>query len=103
MPLFAPPAARSSPRFAAATRTYSRSSSALGPPRAMMRSTSGCSGASTKNVAPKSVSGRVVKTGIVSPSSSSSNSTSAPLDRPIQCRWAATTRSGHRSAEKSSS
>ena len=28
MPLFAPPAARSSPRFAAATRTYSRSSSA---------------------------------------------------------------------------
>ena len=68
-----------------------------------MRSTSGCSGASTKKVAPKSVSGLVVKTGIVSPSSSSSNSTSAPSDRPIQWRWAATTRSGHRSAEKSSS
>ncbi len=54
-----------------------------------IRETSGCSGASTMYVAPKRVSGRVVKTAIVSPSArppATSNSTSAPSDLPIQLR-----------------
>ena len=52
-------------------------------------STSGCSGARTMNVAPNSVSGRVVKTRSRSPpgwcsSGATSKSISAPSDRPIQ-------------------
>ena len=47
--------------------------------------TSGCSGARTMNVAPNTVSGRVVKTRIGSTSSASTpKSISAPSDRPIQ-------------------
>ena len=49
-------------------------------------STSGCSGASTMYVAPKSVSGRVVNTVTTSSLPSSSKSTDAPVDRPIQFR-----------------
>ena len=51
----------------------------------VMRSTSGCSGASTMNVAPKIVSGRVVKNRISSPGCpSTGNASSAPSERPIQ-------------------
>ena len=51
--------------------------------------TSGCSGARTMNVAPNSVSGRVVKTRRASPpgwcsSGATVKSISAPSDRPIQ-------------------
>ena len=51
--------------------------------------TSGCSGASTRNVAPKSVSGRVVKTVIGSPPGwwsvgAVSKTISPPSERPIQ-------------------
>jgi len=46
--------------------------------------TSGCSGARTMNVAPKSVSGRVVNT--VSGPAGEPNSTRAPCERPIQLR-----------------
>ena len=53
-------------RRGARTRAISSPFSA----RSAKRSTSGCSGASTKNVAPNSVSGRVVKTGTSSSSSS---------------------------------
>ena len=47
--------------------------------------TSGCSGARTMKVAPKIVSGRVVKTRIGStPPASTGKSISAPSERPIQ-------------------
>ncbi len=46
------------------------------------------------NVAPKSVSARVVKTGRSRSSSSTRNSTSAPSERPIQLRWIVLVRSG---------
>ena len=50
-------------------------------------STSGCSGASTMYVAPKSVSGRVVNTVMTASSwPSTVKSTSAPSLRPIQLR-----------------
>ena len=60
-PVFSSSAARSSVFFAAAWRAYSQL--VVVGVRAI-RSTSGCSGASTKKVAPNSVSGRVVKTGM---------------------------------------
>ena len=62
---------------------------------ARMRSTNGCSGATTKNVAPNSVSGRVVKTGMSRSSSSTRKRISAPSERPIQLRWIVFVRSGH--------
>ena len=52
----------SSPDSVIAWLTYSRTCCSYSVPSAR-RSTSGCSGAITKNVAPNSVSGRVVKTG----------------------------------------
>ena len=55
-------APRSSADSAIARLTYSRTRSSCGVPAAR-RNTSGCSGASTKKVAPNSVSGRVVNTG----------------------------------------
>ena len=48
-------------------------------------STSGCSGASTMNVAPNSVSGRVVNT-VIGPASATRSAPSAPSLRPIQLR-----------------
>jgi len=48
--------------------------------------TSACSGESTRNVAPQSVSGRVVKTVIVSSAPSTEKRTSAPSERPIHSR-----------------
>ena len=54
--------ARSSLLSDSARLTYSRTACSCSVPAAR-RSTSGCSGAMTKNVAPNSVSGRVVKTG----------------------------------------
>src|SRR5579859_6651270 len=50
------------------------------------RSTMGCSGASTRYVAPYSVSGRVVNTAIFWPPGTSKTS-SAPSERPIQFAW----------------
>ncbi len=67
------------------------------------RRTSGCSGARTKNVAPKSVSGRVVKTGMSMSSSSIRKTTSAPSERPIQFRCIVRTRSGQDSSSAMSS
>ena len=88
-PVFASPAARSSARRVPACLAYSRTSSLA------VRSTNGCSGATTKNVAPNSVSGRVVKTGMSTSSSSTRNRISAPSERPIQLRWIVFVRSGH--------
>jgi hypothetical protein len=65
--------------------------------------TSGCSGASTKKVAPNSVSGRVVNTGSSTPSSGSRNTTRAPCERPIQLRCIVSTRSGQLSSSAMSS
>jgi hypothetical protein len=88
------PAARSSAGLAPALRAYSRISSPFGDFSASL-STSGCSGASTKKVAPNSVSARVVNTGMSMSSSSTRKRISAPSDRPIQLRCIASTRSGH--------
>ena len=49
----------------------------------------------TKNVAPKSVSGRVVNTATSRSSSSMRKMISAPSLRPIQLRWIVFVRSGH--------
>ena len=54
-------------------------------------------------LAPKSVSGRVVKTGTSSSSSSTLKVTSAPSERPIQFRCIVSTRSGQSSFAMSSS
>ncbi len=81
--------ARSSVGRAPACRAYSRASSLA------CCSTNGCSGATTKKVAPKSVSGRVVNTGRSRSSSSTRKRISAPSLRPIQLRWIAFVRSGH--------
>jgi hypothetical protein len=102
MPVFSSSAARCSPRFVSACATYSRSSSPFGE-RSIISSTSGCSGASTKNVAPKTVSARVVKTGTSTSSPSIRKSSSAPSERPIQLRWIALVRSGHSAPGYSSS
>ncbi len=88
-PVLAVSAARSSVFFCAVARTYSSTSGVR------IRSTSGCSGAITKNVAPYSVSGRVVKTGMSTSSSSIRKRISAPSLRPIQLRWIVIVRSGH--------
>ncbi len=66
-----------------------------------------------KKVAPKSVSGRVVKTVTSRPASGSSSAesargamvktTSAPVDLPIQLRCMVMTRSGHESSLSKSS
>ena len=74
-------------------RAYARTSSAWSVP-SISRSTSGLSGASTKYVAPNSVSGRVVKTGMSRSSASTRKSTSAPSERPIQSLWIFFVRSG---------
>src|SRR5690606_21692411 len=59
----------------------------------------GCSGASTMYVAPKSVSGRVVKTRMRSSGlPATAKSTSAPSDRPIQFRCISLVLSGHSSS-----
>ena len=97
MPVFSTAAARSSVFFAEAWRTYACTSSDS------IRATSSCSGASTKNVAPKSVSGRVVKTVTSSPHSSIRKSISAPSERPIQLRWRALIDSGQSTVSRSSS
>ena len=57
----------------------------------------------TKKVAPKSVSGRVVKTGKSIPSSSQRNVTSAPSERPIQFSCIVFTCGGHSMSRMSSS
>ena len=57
-PVFSFASARSASGSVIARFTYARTSS-----ESFSLSTSGCSGAITKNVAPNSVSGRVVKTG----------------------------------------
>ena len=88
---------RSSTERVPALSTYARTSSFAS------FSTSGCSGASTKNVAPNSVSGRVVKTGMSMSSSSSRKSTSAPSERPIQLRWIVFVFSGQSIRARSSS
>ena len=75
--LVAPRAPRSS--SPAACRAYVAQLARRCGARSANRSTSGCSGASTKNVAPNSVSGRVVKTGT---SSSSSSIAEGDLARP---------------------
>jgi hypothetical protein len=88
-PVFSVSAARSSTGRAPACRAYSFASSLACP------WTNGCSGARTKNVAPNSVSARVVKTATSSPVSSMRNRISAPSERPIQLRWIAFVFSGH--------
>ncbi len=88
-PVFSVSAARSSARRAPAWRAYACASSLA------CASTNGCSGATTKNVAPNSVSGRVVKTGRSRSSSSTRKRISAPSERPIQLRWIVFVRSGH--------
>ena len=85
-PVFTSAAARSSVFFTAARCTYARISSPFSA-RVASCSTSSCSGASTKKVAPNSVSGRVVNTGTSSSSSSTLKTISAPSERPIQLRW----------------
>jgi len=69
-----------------------------------MRSSSGCSGESTMNVAPKRVSGRVVKTVRRSSPSAAGTAkwTRAPVDRPIQLRCIALTLSGQSMDSRSS-
>ena len=64
---------------------------------------SGESAAMTKNVAPNSVSGRVVNTVTGSSRPSTTNSISAPSDLPIQLRCISSTRSGHLPASGSMS
>ena len=54
----------------------------------------GASGATTKNVAPYKVSGRVVKTRTGSSRPSTAKSTQAPSERPIQFRCIVKMRSG---------
>ena len=71
--------ARSAVFFTPARRTYSRTSSES------IRATSSCSGARTKKVAPYSVSGRVVKTGTSSSSSSIRKRISAPSSGRSSC------------------
>ena len=63
----------------------------------------GCSGARMKKVAPKSVSGRVVNTGISAAPSSVRNTTRAPSERPIQLRCMVSTRSGQSTSSDMSS
>ena len=94
--------ARSSAVARADSLTYSRTACSCSVPSAR-RSTIGCSGARTKKVAPKSVSGRVVKTGKSISSSSQRKITSAPSERPIQFRCIVTTFSGHDSSRSKSS
>ena len=68
-------------------------------------SSSGCSGATTMNVAPNTVSGRVVKTSIpdASPDAvATGKSIRAPLDRPIQLRCMILTFSGQSTRSRSS-
>ncbi len=95
-------APRSSTEARAASLTYSRTGRSASVP-ATSRSTSGCSGARTKKVAPNSVSGRVVKTGKSIPGSSQRKVTSAPSERPIQLRCIVFTCSGHSIESRSSS
>ncbi len=92
-PVLSSAEARSSTRLTIAFETYSPSSAPFGE-RSTISSTRGCSGASTKKVAPNTVSGRVVKTGTSSSSSAIRNSSSAPSERPIQLRWIVFVRSG---------
>ncbi len=96
-PVFSSSVARSSPRLAAVRRAYSLTSSVPNS------STNGCSGATTKNVAPYSVSGRVVKTSMSRSSSSTRKMISAPSLRPIQLRWIVIVRSGQSAPSKRSS
>ena len=80
------------------------SSTAARIPGSVSADTSGCSGESTMYVAPKIVSGRVVKTLISSPLPGSGNAISAPSDRPIQFFCCSSVDEGQsRSAESSSS
>ena len=74
---------RSTSFFVAAWRRYSTTASACSP--VVRSATSGCSGARTMNVAPNSVSGRVVNT-VIGPAGDG-KWTSAPVERPIQLRW----------------
>mmetsp|Transcript_19940 Transcript_19940/g.61454 ORF Transcript_19940/g.61454 Transcript_19940/m.61454 type:complete len:200 (+) Transcript_19940:1429-2028(+) len=74
-------AVRSMSDLRAAASAYVLTSSAL-----PSSSASGCSGARTTYVAPISVSGRVVKTSILSDRPSTSKATVAPSDRPIHSR-----------------
>ena len=90
----------------AAAATYASTSARRSG--AVSAATSGCSGARTMNVAPNSVSGRVVKTRSSSPpawcgDSAVSNTISAPDDRPIQLVCMIRTGSGQSRPVKSSS
>ena len=89
---------RSSVGRAAAMRAYDSTASS-----SLNCCTSGDSGAITKNVAPKSVSGRVVKTGMSMSSSSTRKRISAPSERPIQLVWIFFVRSGQSIVARSSS
>ena len=73
---------RSISDFRADSATYAFTASRVSA--TVNASTSSCSGAIARNVAPNTVSGRVVNTMIVSSLSSTENSISAPCDLPIQ-------------------
>ena len=76
-------------------RTCSRYASKSGRcPSAHSSDASAESAATTKNVAPNSVSGRVVNTVTGSSRPSIAKSTAAPVERPIQFRCMVSTRSG---------
>ena len=100
--LSAPCAVRSISDSRAARSTYASTTSRRSG--AVIFATSGCSGASTTNVAPNTVSGRVVKKRISAPSwPSTGNAISAPSDRPIQFVCITRTRSGQSMPSKLSS
>ena len=81
--------------------TYSAIACAFTGVRSRTHSTNGCSGATTIYVAPKSVSGRVVKT-VRSPNPSTANRTSAPSLRPIHAACIMRVDSGHSTKSRSS-
>src|SRR5262245_23678317 len=80
-------------RAVARTRAAKSDTSASAGVPATSLGTSGCSAARLTNVAPKSVSGRVVKTATSPEPSSSGKRISAPSLRPIQLRCIVRTRS----------
>ncbi len=87
-----------------ALRTSARYASRAGRCSSVTRSwASGASAATTKKVAPNSVSGRVVNTVTGSSRPSMAKWTCAPSERPIQLRCIAITRSGQVSASGSMS
>ena len=96
-PVFSPSARRSISDSRAALAMYSRASSSCSVPE-IRSCTSGCSGASTQNVMPKMVSGRVVNTSNDATKSLIGILNRAPADRPIQFLCMVRTRSGQSSS-----